>query len=138
MNRPAGEGSPRPIGRLHHLILDCPDPRTLAAFYATLLGLPITYDSDDFVVVSLGGRFSGIAFQLSLDHVPPTFPDPHASQQMHLDVMVDDVAAAVPAVLAAGAVLLPGGDGTVFADPAGHPFCLIPLPGWADPVNPGR
>ena len=40
------------IGRLHHLILDCPDPLALATFYSELLGQPITYHSDDFVVVA--------------------------------------------------------------------------------------
>jgi hypothetical protein len=34
-------------------------------------------------------------------------------QQIHLDVMVED---------------------GVFADPAGHPFCLIPRPAWAAPL----
>ena len=54
-------------------------------------------------------------------------------QQIHLDVMVDDPAAAGAAVLALGARKLDG-DG-VYADPAGHPFCLIPRPGWAEPVG---
>ena len=45
---------------------------------------------------------------------------------MHLDVMVDDLAAGDAEVLALGARPL-GGD-HVFADPAGHPFCLIPRP----------
>jgi hypothetical protein len=50
--------------------------------------------------------------------------------------MVDDVAAAGPQVLALGARQL-GGDprSPVYADPAGHPFCLIPRPGWAPPVG---
>jgi catechol 2,3-dioxygenase-like lactoylglutathione lyase family enzyme len=121
------------VGRLHHLILDCPDPARLAEFYSALLGLPITYTSDDFVVVSVNDTTSGLAFQLAPDHEPPAWPDPHHPQQMHLDVMVDDVAAAGPQVLALGATLL---SGTVYADPAGHPFCLIPRPHWAPPVNP--
>jgi catechol 2,3-dioxygenase-like lactoylglutathione lyase family enzyme len=33
------------IGRLHHVIIDCPDPAALAEFYAELLGLPLTYTS---------------------------------------------------------------------------------------------
>ena len=37
---------------MHHLIIDCPDPAALAALDAPLLGLPVTYASDDFVVVS--------------------------------------------------------------------------------------
>ncbi|MGO9195162.1 MAG: VOC family protein [Streptosporangiaceae bacterium] len=47
------------IGRLHHLILDCPDPLALATFYSELLGQPITYRSDDFVVVGEEGRGLG-------------------------------------------------------------------------------
>ncbi|MET0417418.1 MAG: VOC family protein, partial [Actinoplanes sp.] len=49
-----------------------------------------------------------------------------------LDVMVDDQAAAGEAVLRLGARRLSADH--VYADPAGHPFCLIPRPGWASPV----
>jgi len=86
------------IGRLHHLVIDCPDPLALAGFYAELLGQPITYRSDDFVVVSADDTTSGLAFQLAPDHQPPAWPDPARPQQMHLDVMVEDVAAAGPRV----------------------------------------
>jgi hypothetical protein len=51
---------------------------------------------------------------------------------MHLDVMVEDVAEAAGRVLALGASRLDGDN--VFADPAGHPFCLIPRPHWAEPI----
>jgi hypothetical protein len=27
-------------------------------------------------------------------------------------------------------------DGDVYADPAGHPFCLIKRPHWALPIHP--
>ena len=127
------------IGRLHHLIIDCRDPLALARFYAELLGQPITYRSDDFVVVSADDTTSGLAFQLAPDHQPPAWPDPGRPQQMHLDVMVEDVAAAGPLVLALGATKLDGPG--VYADPAGHPFCLIPRPEWAAPIPgpiPGR
>jgi catechol 2,3-dioxygenase-like lactoylglutathione lyase family enzyme len=120
-------------GRLHHVILDCPDPRALARFYSALLNQPITYDSDDFVVVAADDETSGIAFQLAPDHRAPTWPDPAVPQQMHFDVMVEDVAAATPYVIALGATAL-AGDG-VFADPTGHPFCLIRRPGWAAPLS---
>jgi len=46
--------------------------------------------------------------------------------------MVEDVAAARPRVLALGAVELAGEN--VYADPAGHPFCLIRRPRWAPPI----
>jgi catechol 2,3-dioxygenase-like lactoylglutathione lyase family enzyme len=109
---------------MHHLIVDCPDPAALAAFYAPVLGLSVTYVSDDFVVVSQDDTSSGVAFQRA--------PGPQTPQQMHLDVMVDDVDAAGREVLALGARKLPG-EG-VYADPAGHPFCLIPRPHWAPPI----
>ena len=126
------------IGRLHHVIIDCPDPPALAAFYSELLGLPVTWQEADFAVVARNDTSSGIAFQLAPDHQPPRWPDPRWPQQFHLDVMVDDVAAAEPQVLALGARLLPGGDGLrIYADPAGHPFCLIPRPAWAPPIGAG-
>jgi catechol 2,3-dioxygenase-like lactoylglutathione lyase family enzyme len=121
------------IGRLHHLVIDCPDPLQLASFYAELLGQPITFSSTEFVVVARDDSTSGLGFQLAPDFHRPSWPDPMVPQQMHLDVMVDDVAAASAAVLALGATSL--GDSAVFADPAGHPFCLVPRPSWAEPVQ---
>jgi catechol 2,3-dioxygenase-like lactoylglutathione lyase family enzyme len=121
-----------PIGRIHHVIFDCPDPEALAAFYSRLLGAPITYRDDDFVVVAASDQASGLAFQRSPDQRPPTWPDPSTPQQIHLDVMVEDVPGSYDAVLALGATKLDGPD--VFADPAGHPFCLIRRPGWAPPL----
>jgi catechol 2,3-dioxygenase-like lactoylglutathione lyase family enzyme len=125
------------IGRAHHLVIDCPDPALLAGFYSELLGLPVTYTSQDWVVIARDDESSGYAFQLAPDHQPPRWPDPRYPQQMHLDVMVDDLEEAVPRTLALGARRLPTGD-HVFVDPAGHPFCLIPRPGWAPPVRPAR
>lgn len=126
------------IGRLHHVVVDCPDPRALARFYSSLLEQPITYDSDDWVVVASNDASSGLAFQRAADHRRPTWPDPETPQQFHLDIMVEDVAASTADVLALGATKLDGDD--VFADPAGHPFCLVKRPGWADPIpsSPGR
>ncbi|MFG1995405.1 VOC family protein [Actinoplanes sp. NPDC048988] len=123
-----------PIGRLHHLIADCPDPTASARFWSAVLGRPVTYDDGDFAVVSADTTTSGLAFQRSAGRPAPTWPDPAVPQQMHLDVMVDDQPAAAEAVLSLGARRLDGD--YVFADPAGHPFCLIPRPGWSPPVTP--
>ena len=119
------------LGRLHHVVLDCPVPAALAAFYSRLLGQPITYRSNDWVVVAANDTSSGLAFQLARDHRPPTWPTPAVPQQVHVDVMVEDVVSAEPRVLALGARRL---DENVYADPAGHPFCLIPRPHWAPPI----
>jgi hypothetical protein len=37
-------------------------------------------------------------------------------------------------VIALGATLLDRAD-NVYADPYGHPFCLIPRPSWAPPIG---
>jgi catechol 2,3-dioxygenase-like lactoylglutathione lyase family enzyme len=120
------------IGRLHHVIIDAPDPAALAVFWSALLGQPVTYRSADFVVVAPDDTTSGLAFQRAPDQRPPTWPDPAVPQQIHLDVMVEDPDTAAPEVLALGATRLDGEH--VYADPAGHPFCLIPRPRWAPPI----
>jgi catechol 2,3-dioxygenase-like lactoylglutathione lyase family enzyme len=120
------------IGRMHHVVLDCPDPDALAAFYSALLGLPVTYRDVDWVVAAANDTSSGLAFQRAPGNPPSTWPDPAVPQQFHLDIMVEDIAAAGPQVLALGAVKLDGEN--VYADPAGHPFCLIRRPQWAPPI----
>ncbi|RNM15714.1 VOC family protein [Nocardioides pocheonensis] len=122
------------IGRAHHVIIDCPEPERLAEFYSELIGLPVTYRSADFAVVSVDQTTSGFGFQRAPDHRPPRWPDPEHPQQMHLDVMVDDLSVADEEVLRLGGRPLPGGE-HVYADPAGHPFCLIPRPSWAPPID---
>ena len=58
---------------------------------------------------------------------PPDWPDRERPQQFHLDVRVADIGEAEPKALALGARKLPGGGGDfrVYADPVGHPFCLV-------------
>jgi catechol 2,3-dioxygenase-like lactoylglutathione lyase family enzyme len=120
------------IGRMHHVVLDCPNPDALATFYSELLGLPVTYRDQDWVVVAASDTNSGLAFQRAPDHQPPTWPDPTVPQQIHLDITVEDPTAAGPRVLALGALQRDGQ--YVYADPAGHLFCLIRRPRWASPI----
>ena len=114
------------IGRLYNVVIDCPDPAELAEFYAELLGQPITRREDDWVTVG-GDGSPGVAFQLAPDLQPPQWPNPARPQQFHLDFEVDDIETAEHQVLALGAKRLPGegDDFRVYADPAGHPFCLV-------------
>jgi catechol 2,3-dioxygenase-like lactoylglutathione lyase family enzyme len=97
----------------------------LAAFYSQLLGLPITRVDGDWVDIS-DGKTTTLSFQHAPDHQPPRWPDPAFPQQFHIDVMVDDIDEAEAKVLTLGATRLPGQGATfrVYADPAGHPFCL--------------
>ncbi|MFI1235085.1 VOC family protein [Nocardia salmonicida] len=63
------------------------------------------------------------------EHEPPQFPDPRGSQQLHLDIEVDDIESAQRNVLSLGATRVTDAVGEdnfrVFRDPAGHTFCLV-------------
>jgi catechol 2,3-dioxygenase-like lactoylglutathione lyase family enzyme len=113
------------IGRYEHVVIDCPDPPALADFYLKLLGMRTVRESDGWVVIGddAGHR---LAFQRVPRLRPPRWPDPEHPQQFHVDVMVDDLEAAEEAALKLGASRLPyeASDYRVYADPAGHPFCL--------------
>ncbi|GGU06167.1 VOC family protein [Streptomyces violascens] len=110
--------------------LDCPDPEALAAFYAAVLGGEVKNDDADWYDLYAPGGHR-IAFQRAPGHTPPEWPrGDRNSQQLHLDFHVPDMDAAEEQVLALGATPLDlddrGGerDFRVYADPAGHPFCL--------------
>ena len=67
-----------------------------------------------------------LAFQAVEPYVAPDWPDPERPQQFHLDFHVASLDLAHSAVLASGARLLESTRGwRVYADPAGHPFCLV-------------
>lgn len=108
---------------------DAADIEAESAFWARLLdGEVHRHEDDDWHEVRVDGQ-AVVCVQLAPDHQPPDWP--HGSpQQMHLDVVVEDIAEAHEHVLASGAVLLQDADRgvehgfTVYADPAGHPFCL--------------
>jgi catechol-2,3-dioxygenase len=115
------------VGQLRSVVLDCPNPSELASFYEKLLSAERLAGGDDtwVVIVANGTR---VAFQLCPDYRPPTFPDPHGSQQFHLDVLVDDIEEAEPKALELGARLVQKNDDEefrVYADPVGHTFCLM-------------
>jgi catechol-2,3-dioxygenase len=117
------------IGQVRSVVLDCKDPRGLAAFYAGLLGGAVHAEDDTWVVLTdPDGR--RLAFQYSPQHEPPRFPDPRGSQQFHLDIAIDDdIDDAERKVLALGATRIHEAVGEdrfrVFRDPAGHTFCLV-------------
>jgi catechol 2,3-dioxygenase-like lactoylglutathione lyase family enzyme len=119
------------IGQLRSTVFDCPEPAELASFYCAVLGATVVVGRDDWVTIA-DGRGQQLSFQRSPGHEPPRFPDAAASQQLHLDIRVDDVDSAEHAALALGATRLDGESldrhFRVFADPAGHPFCLV----WSD------
>ncbi len=113
------------IARFPSIVLDCPDPHTLAAFYGTMLDWKVETSPGWADVRADYGQC--LSFQQVEDYTPPDWPGQQVPQQMHLDVMVEDLDEAERAVLALGATKhdhQPGTTFRVFLDPAGHPFCL--------------
>ncbi|MFG3090383.1 VOC family protein [Streptomyces antibioticus] len=114
------------VAKLGAVVLDCPDPRALAGFYAEVLGGTVEGDEEWVDLKVPDGRT--LAFQAAPGFVPPAWPAPEQSQQFHLDLTVEDLDAAEQSVLGLGAKPLDTDDRSrswrVYADPAGHPFCL--------------
>jgi catechol 2,3-dioxygenase-like lactoylglutathione lyase family enzyme len=123
---------------LRQTVLDSTDNRRLAEFYRELLGWD--YRSGDeppveqewLVIVGPAGQRLAFAQVPALPTV--TWPDGPVSQQLHLDFTVPDKAdldAQHERALALGATLLEDRSDDdeeplrVYADPAGHPFCIF-------------
>ena len=111
-------------------VLDSPDPGALAAFYQRLLGWTVQQDEPGWVKITPPGGGAGLSFQYEENYVRPVWPAGAGDQQMmvHLDIEVDDLAAATVHAQGAGATLAgqqPQDDVRVMLDPDGHPFCLF-------------
>ena len=88
------------IARFPSIVIDCPDPGALATFYGTLLDWKVDVRSDWAEVRADYGQC--ICFQQVQAYTPPAWPAQEVPQQMHLDVIVDDLDAAEAAVLELG------------------------------------
>jgi predicted enzyme related to lactoylglutathione lyase len=113
------------IARYPSIVIDCPDPGALAAFYATMLDWKTEVQADWVDIRADYGQC--ISFQKVERYTAPEWPGQEHPQQMHLDVVVDDLDAAEAEVIALGATKHEHQPGTTFRvllDPAGHPFCL--------------
>lgn len=131
---------------LLQVVLDCTDARELAEFYRQLLGLryrpgdepPAIGEPDpqgrDWLVLRDAAGSNRIAFQQVAALPKATWPEGPVPQQLHLDLTVPSVAALEAQherVQALGARLLrdrsddPEEPLRVYADPAGHPFCIF-------------
>ncbi|MFD8495699.1 VOC family protein [Amycolatopsis sp. NPDC059657] len=124
---------------LRQTVLDCTDPRELAEFYRRLLGLHYRPGDEppaalDWLVLRNPHGGPQLAFQ-QVDALPEaTWPDDTVPQQLHLDMTVPtkaDLDTQHERAMALGARLLrdrsddPVEPLRVYADPAGHPFCIF-------------
>ncbi len=130
--------------QLLHTAIDTTDARQLAEFYRELLGLQYrpgdeppadgTPDDADWLVLVDSQGVRKLAFQ-QVDSLPrATWPAPGIPMQLHLDFTVPSISELQrqrERAQALGAELLldrtddPGEPLYVFADLAGHPFCIL-------------
>jgi catechol 2,3-dioxygenase-like lactoylglutathione lyase family enzyme len=132
--------------QLVSVVLDTTDARRLAEFYRQLLGLeyrpgdeappagqPDT-NGQDWLVLTGGMGRTRIAFQQVASLPNATWPEGPIPQQLHLDLRVASKAeldVQHERVLGLGAVLLRDLRDRaeepicIYADPAGHPFCIF-------------
>ncbi|MGW1198448.1 VOC family protein [Streptomyces sp. NPDC002536] len=124
------EETSEPTFRYSAVTFDCPDPAELARFYSGVLGMPVVFATDDFVLLGQNGA-AGLGFNRLTDYRRPTWPDPSQEKQAHIELGVDDLDAAQARLLSLGAVepdSQPDPDRwRVLLDPAGHPFCISTL-----------
>jgi catechol 2,3-dioxygenase-like lactoylglutathione lyase family enzyme len=132
--------------QLRQVVLDCTDARLLAEFYRRLLGLryrpgdepPAPGEPDlqgrDWLVLHDAAGSPQVAFQQVATLPRATWPEGPVPQQLHLDLTVPtaaDLDVQHERALALGAQLLYDRSGDpqeplrVYADPAGHPFCIF-------------
>ena len=120
------------VMKLSHqvVVFDADDLAAESSFWAEVLGGTVDAE-DDWHMVFVDGA-PRVAVQLATNHVPPEWPD-GTPQQIHIDLWVDDFNAAHEEVMALGATVLKAAEEVppeardnyqVYADPAGHPFCL--------------
>jgi catechol 2,3-dioxygenase-like lactoylglutathione lyase family enzyme len=134
------------VPRLLQVVLDSTDVRALAEFYRELLGLqyrpgdepPAAGAPDphgqDWLVLRDSGGTNRLAFQQVTKLPRVTWPEGPIPQQLHLDLTVpaiEELDVQHERALALGARLLrdrsddPEEPLRVYADPAGHTFCIF-------------
>jgi hypothetical protein len=128
---------PEAVGWIREVVLDCAEPEELAAFWAAVVGGHPVEWYPGWVTLEPPPNGQRLSFQAVAGFAAPTWPDPSVPTQVHVDVLVQDLEPAHRRVVGLGARFLaehvsprpaPGGaqvSWRVYADPAGHPFCLV-------------
>ena len=85
--------------------LDCSDPQALGEFWAAMLGGEVAYTSPTTVAVRTDWMW--VAALQTPGYVPPTWPGREVPKQIHLDLAVTDLEAAVAEAERLGATSAP-------------------------------
>jgi predicted enzyme related to lactoylglutathione lyase len=109
------------VAAIWYVTIDCADPEVAAGFWSALLDLPRHGPYTAVGPICPGGP--SLAFQQVPDAAKV------AKSRVHLDIAVDDLAAATRRAVALGATVLAtrtegGQTWTTLADPDGNEFCL--------------
>ena len=118
------------------IVLDAADIEAVSTFWAGFLGGTVEKWGDRWRAIWVDGGWA-LGVQSAPNHVQPDWPD-GAPQQIHFDFYFEGLEAydaAHERVIGLGARLLKATDDRtaprgiqVYADPAGHPFCLCWVP----------
>jgi len=109
--------------RLHEVVIDCADPRSLAEFWVRFTGYVVRHGDDDWVSIGAGDGSVVIGFQ--------RVPEPKTvKNRVHLDFAAKDHEATAREIEALGATWQWVGEDpddafVVLADPEGNEFCIV-------------
>lgn len=111
------------------VVLEAPDGRALARFYADLLGWEMSGENPDGAALAPADGVAYLATQTARNYQRPVWPAVEGRPQItaHLDFEVSDLETAVADAVRLGAELAPyqpQDNVRVMLDPAGHAFCL--------------
>ena len=121
------------------IVFDAADIDAESAFWAAFLDGKVENWGDGWRAIWVDGGWA-LGVQRAPNHVAPDWPDGTPEQQIHLDLYFEGIEAhdaAHKRALSLGARLLRAAEDRtaprgvhVYADPAGHPFCLcwVPVP----------
>lgn len=119
--------------RLGAIVLDSDDSEKLSDFYQKLLGWHKRRIDAEWIVVEQDDKNAlHFFFQEVPEYQRPVWPATEGKQQQmqHLDFYVDDLQKGIEHAIACGAVVSEvqfSDIWRVMLDPAGHPFCVIPV-----------
>jgi len=117
------------------VVFDAADLEAESSFWAAILNGQVARDDEWHTVFDESGEWR-VGIDLNPSFVRPEWPNGVQQQQVHLNLQVEDQYAAHEEVLGLGATVLEPGKSMdtpegflVYADPAGHPFCIA----WGQP-----
>jgi hypothetical protein len=119
------------------VVFDAANLEEESAFWAAIFNGQVARDDEWHTVFDESGEWR-VGIDLNNDYVRPEWPNGIQQQQVHLNLQVEDQYASHKEVLSLGATLLEDGKSMdtpegflVYADPAGHPFCIA----WGQPSS---